>query len=454
MEYRRRAVGLGLLGTVFATRVHAATGSDLDEVLQLFRNVALGERGTGIYLEREKQTRALIVAQDVTDKGQPPQQVEYRFLRDLIKKEGSSRDSFYDPAQVRQLLSIPIATVEGRSLEGGRVYLRLSTLEGGVGQVLGLLHRYAHDRGIVLDLRGATGDDPQTLADLARLFVAKTPLFFSALNKNQQQPHPATVRPIAQEVPLVLLVDGQTRGAAEALAGGLQLLGRARVLGTKTRGDGFRTALYELPSGAAVRLAMGRWQTEDRASLSPVLPDQEVTTDPLTRAINLLAAQPPKPIAITVFPGQGRIGKYKLGFDAGTGDLGVAGLVEGFGPDKTRRLLRPGDDLKVWYLGDYTVFVYRPQSSLFTFFADRIYTTSSNAMTEAGITLGSTYPQVVAAYGGSEQNGYVERFPFPAGARGDTSDRYGVDYDALGLSFLFASGTNRVVGIGLFKPGS
>jgi len=105
-------------------------------------------------------------------------------------------------------------------------------------------------------------------------------------------------------------------------------------------------------------------------------------------------------------------------------------------------------------LGDYTLFVYRPQSALFTYFADRIYTSGPEAMTEAGITVGSTYAQVTNAYGKPPENGYLERFPFPIGARGDTPDRYAIDYESLGLSFIFASTTNRVTHIGIYKLGS
>ncbi|WP_218082703.1 S41 family peptidase [Anthocerotibacter panamensis] len=456
MEFTRRAVMAGLLGTMYAlpALAQASSGRDLDELLQLFRKVSLGERGTGIYLNREKLDRGLIVAQDVTYKGENPQTVEYRFLRDLVKKEGTPKDRFYDPSEVQQLVSAPQPKIESRSLQGDRVYIKIPQLEGSIAdQVAQALHRYSYSQGIVLDLRGSDGDDAQALADMSRVFEPKTPVFATLLNKNQSQPHTSTSRTLAQGMPLVMLVDARTRGAAEALAGGLQLSGRARVLGVKTSGDSLRTAIYELPSGAAVRLVMGRWQTEGSATLSPVTPDLEVTQDPITRAINFLATQPPRTLETTVFPDQGRIGKYKLGFDAGTGDLGVPGLVEAIGQSE-KRPLRPANDLKIWYLGDYTVFTYRPQGSLFTFYADRIYSLGSSTLTEKGIALGSTYAQVIAVYGGPNENGYVERFPFPIGSRGDTPERYVVDYDALGVSFLFESGTNRVAGIGLFKPGS
>jgi carboxyl-terminal processing protease len=53
------------------------------------------------------------------------------------------------------------------------------------------------------------------------------------------------------------------------------------------------------------------------------------------------------------------------------------------------------------------------------------------------------------------ENGYNEVVPYPKGSREYLrDDRYYVNYDALGLSFAFAVGSNRVTAIGLFKPGS
>ncbi len=453
MTWTRRVL-LASLGVVLLPSVKASS-SDLDEVLLLLQNVALGERGSGIYLNREQLLRELIVAQDVTFKGQAAQQVEHTFLRGLIKKQASPKDRFYDPQQAQQLLTSSASLVEGKALEGDRAYIQLKQIDSRtLAQVALLLHQFTHDQGLILDLRGASGNDPQALADLGRVFIAKTPLFNSLLNKNQRQDHLSKARTIAADMPLVVIVDGETRASAEALAGGLQLMNRASIIGTRTSGDGFRTAVYELPSGAAVELVMARWQVEGNATLSPVIPDREVLKDPLSAAINVLASQPVRTLEVTVFPDRGRIGKYNLGFDAGSANLGVAGLVEGFSPDNVKRVIRPKEELKIWYLGDYWVFLYRPQASLFTFFADRIYSLTPNTLTAQGIRMGSTYAQVTAAYGGPDKNGYVERFPFPVGARGDTPDRYCVDYDALGLSFIFSSGSNRVQAIGLFKSGS
>jgi hypothetical protein len=154
-----------------------------------------------------------------------------------------------------------------------------------------------------------------------------------------------------------------------------------------------------------------------------------------------------------VFPKRQVIGKYELGFNAGTGDLGIPGSVEYFNAQETNTL-RPKDELKIWYVPDYIVFNYKPPSSLFNFFADRIYTTADEAATDSGIRLGSSFNDVVEAYGGPGKNGYNEIFPFPDKSRSNRLDRFYVNYDALGLSFGIETGTNVVKEIGIFKPGS
>ncbi|MGK7911597.1 MAG: peptidase S41, partial [Synechococcus sp.] len=63
--------------------------------------------------------------------------------------------------------------------------------------------------------------------------------------------------------------------------------------------------------------------------------------------------------------------------------------------------------------------------------------------------------QVIATYGPPGENGYNEVNPFPASSRtSQDAELYFINYDALGISFAFQSGTNQVQAIGLYKPGS
>lgn len=67
--------------------------------------------------------------------------------------------------------------------------------------------------------------------------------------------HRATPSALLRDVPLIVLVDGLTAGAAEVIAACLQDHGRGRVAGSRTRGEGVERTLIPLrESGSAIRL--------------------------------------------------------------------------------------------------------------------------------------------------------------------------------------------------------
>jgi len=107
-------------------------------------------------------------------------------------------------------------------------------------------------RGIVLDLRGNPGGALEAAVDLAGSFCpAGTPV---ARVEDAGADAVAAVPPGASPVdlPLAVLVDGQTASAGEVLAAALQDAGRAVVVGRATFGKGVALeALRDAPSGPA-----------------------------------------------------------------------------------------------------------------------------------------------------------------------------------------------------------
>ncbi|HSC29770.1 MAG TPA: S41 family peptidase, partial [Vicinamibacterales bacterium] len=63
------------------------------------------------------------------------------------------------------------------------------------------------------------------------------------------------------ELPLVILIDQGTAGAAEAVAGALQDHDRAAVLGSRSFGRGVTQRDFPLGAGASVRLTTAFWYT-------------------------------------------------------------------------------------------------------------------------------------------------------------------------------------------------
>jgi carboxyl-terminal processing protease len=114
-----------------------------------------------------------------------------------------------------------------------------STLRGSAAQ---------SPEGLILDLR-ATQSTAFNAYEVAELFAHGT--IGSVVERGGRQKIEITGKNVggSQEIPLVILVGDQTRGPAESLAGLLQDLGRAKLVGARTPGRTEVLANVRLPSG-------------------------------------------------------------------------------------------------------------------------------------------------------------------------------------------------------------
>lgn len=126
-------------------------------------------------------------------------------------------------------------------------------------------------KGFVLDLRYAGGDDYAAAAAAADLFVKKE---HALLNWGS-----GTVRSKAKSdaigVPVAVLVNRQTVGAAEALAAVLRETGVGLVLGGRTAGRAMVTREFPLKSGDRLRIAAAAIQLADGSAI----PEEGLTPD-------------------------------------------------------------------------------------------------------------------------------------------------------------------------------
>jgi C-terminal processing protease CtpA/Prc len=106
-------------------------------------------------------------------------------------------------------------------------------------------------KGLVLDLRFATGQDYAAALNVANAFISSE----KALMDYGQGMKKSTLKSDAITLPLVLLVNGSTSGSAEALAGVLHRAGVGLVIGSKTAGMASIAREFPLKNGQRLRIA-------------------------------------------------------------------------------------------------------------------------------------------------------------------------------------------------------
>lgn len=118
-------------------------------------------------------------------------------------------------------------------------------------------------KGIVLDLRNNGGGILQEAVKIVNLFVDKDLLVVTQKGKNAEKTiaYKTMNVPISPTVPLVVLVNNSSASASEIVAGSLQDLDRAIVIGQRSYGKGLVQQTFNLPYNSLVKVTVAKYYT-------------------------------------------------------------------------------------------------------------------------------------------------------------------------------------------------
>jgi carboxyl-terminal processing protease len=116
---------------------------------------------------------------------------------------------------------------------------------------------------IILDLRGNPGGLLNEAVNICNLFVPKGEVIVTTKSKidKHNQSYKTTREPIDLDIPLIVLVDGKSASASEIVAGALQDLDRAVVVGSRSFGKGLVQRPLDLTYGTQVKVTISRYYT-------------------------------------------------------------------------------------------------------------------------------------------------------------------------------------------------
>ena len=148
-------------------------------------------------------------------------------------------------------------------------------------------------RSFILDLRGNGGGSMAEAIDITGIFVPKGTTVVSTKGKITQssQNYKTSREPLDIDIPLVVLVDGQSASSSEIVAGAIQDLDRGIIMGTRTYGKGLVQTVRELPYNASLKVTTSKYYTPSgrcvqkidyskKKSTSSVVKDETVEKEP------------------------------------------------------------------------------------------------------------------------------------------------------------------------------
>ncbi|MEF2805766.1 MAG: S41 family peptidase [Massilistercora timonensis] len=132
--------------------------------------------------------------------------------------------------------------------------------------------------GLIVDLRGNPGGNLDTVCEILDLMLPEGLIVYTEDKDGNRQEFTSDE---AQEVqvPLAVLVDGNSASASEIYAGAIQDYGIGQIVGTKTYGKGVVQTIYDLKDGTSLKLTVAEYFTPNGRNIDGegITPDVEVT---------------------------------------------------------------------------------------------------------------------------------------------------------------------------------
>ncbi len=206
----------------------------------------------------------------------------------------------------RELIETPTIVTNRVGQDQRIAYVKLTTFNQNAGQLVrqAIEEAMKHEpAALILDLRGNTGGLLREAIKVANVFIEDSTVLLERFNDGRVESYETTTQAVAKNIPMIVLVNQGSASASEIVAGALQDMGRAQLVGVTTFGKGSVQLPHTLSNGAIMRVTVARWftpndRTIEGTGLAPDVvieltdEDRDYGTDPqLAAAVELLEKQ-------------------------------------------------------------------------------------------------------------------------------------------------------------------
>jgi carboxyl-terminal processing protease len=179
-----------------------------------------------------------------------------------------------------------IPAVGDKMMDDGVGYIHPEALTKGKAQEIGAKVKALEKQGakkILLDLRDVAIGDEQEGVETANLFLSHGIITYLEGQKFAKQTFVADPAKTITNLPVAVLVNHGTSGAAEIVAAAIMENARGDVLGDKTFGEGAVQKVFEIEDGSALILSVAKYYTPGGKAIQ----DDAVTPNIIVASSNL-----------------------------------------------------------------------------------------------------------------------------------------------------------------------
>ena len=157
---------------------------------------------------------------------------------------------------------IDVVTVESKVVDDNIGYLRITsfkenTYEQFKNEYESLMAK--NIKGLVIDLRNNPGGNLDVVERITDMLVPEGTLVYTIDKDGNRKDYKSDAECI--DIPLCILVNGNSASASEVLSGAVQDMGVGKLVGTQTFGKGLVQGLYPLSDGSGLKITIQKYYT-------------------------------------------------------------------------------------------------------------------------------------------------------------------------------------------------
>ena len=225
-----------LAGVLAGDRILSVDGkSTKGQTVSEVSNNLRGEPGTTVVLELEREG------------------VDKPFKVSIVREDIHLEPVSYATVLTADTLPYPIAYIAFSEFTEGSAQAFANALDE--------LYYNQGARALIMDLRGNGGGIVEEALQLVNLFVDCDQMIVETKGKTERSNNVYKTRnnPRYKELPLIVLVDKNSASASEIVAGSLQDLGRAQLIGQRTFGKGLVQNVRSITHGGHIKVTTSKY---------------------------------------------------------------------------------------------------------------------------------------------------------------------------------------------------